>query len=63
MPAQATIPSNSQLPSVEKPRYSMTKTNLPNIFPQIQPFKDNKWTTPTQGEKLHTRKSKKIILF
>jgi hypothetical protein len=31
----------------------MTKTNLYNISPQIQPYKDNKWKTPTQGGKLH----------
>jgi hypothetical protein len=27
------------------------KTNLHNIFTQIQPFKDNKGKTPTQGQK------------
>jgi hypothetical protein len=52
---------NSQLPQTEKPRYSMTKPNLHDIIPQIQPFKDNNGKTPTQGGKLHPRKSKKII--
>ena len=37
MPARTTI--NSQLPQMEKPRYSMTKPNLYDILPQIQPFK------------------------
>jgi hypothetical protein len=30
---------NSQWPKTEKPRYSMTKTNIYNIFTQIQPYK------------------------
>jgi hypothetical protein len=38
----------------------MTKPNLHNIFPQIQPFKDNKGKTSTQREKLSSRKSKKV---
>jgi hypothetical protein len=48
---------------MEKPRYSMTKPNLYNIFPQIQPFKDNKGKTPTKRGKLDPRKSKTIIFF
>jgi hypothetical protein len=64
VPAQATIASktlnyhrwrNQGIPS--------QKTNLHKIFPKIQPSSDNKWKTPTQGEKLHPRKSKKIIFF
>jgi hypothetical protein len=35
----------------------MTKQNSHNIFPQIQPLKDNKGKTPTQRWKLHPRKS------
>jgi hypothetical protein len=30
-------------------------------FHKYSPTKDNKWKTPTQGEKLHPRKSKKVI--
>ena len=30
---------NSQSPKMEKPRYSMTKPSLPNIYPQTQPYK------------------------
>ena len=30
---------NSQLPYMEKPKYSTTKQNSHNIFPRIQPFK------------------------
>jgi hypothetical protein len=30
---------NSQLSQMEKPRYSTTKPNLHNIFPQMQPYK------------------------
>jgi hypothetical protein len=30
---------------------------------QYSSSKDNKWRTPTQGGKLHPRKSKKIIFF
>jgi hypothetical protein len=41
---------------MEKPKYSITKPNTHNIFPQIQPFKNGK--TPTQRWKLHPRKSK-----
>jgi hypothetical protein len=44
---------------VEKPRYSMTKSNLHNS----SPIKDNKWNIPTQGGKLYPRKSKKVIFF
>jgi hypothetical protein len=49
---------------MEKPKYSMTKQNLHNIFPQIQQFsptKNNRWKTRTHGGKLHPRKGKKII--
>jgi hypothetical protein len=41
---------------MEKPRYSMRKPNLNNIFPQIQTSRINKGKTPTQGGKLHPRK-------
>jgi len=41
---------------MEKPRYSLTKPNLYNIFPKSSPTKDNRWKTPTQGEKLHHKK-------
>jgi hypothetical protein len=47
---------------MEKPKYSMTKQNSHNILPKIQPSKDNKGKTPTQGGKLCPRKSKKVIL-
>ena len=32
-------PENSQLPQMKKPRYSVAKPNLNNIFPQIQSYK------------------------
>jgi hypothetical protein len=48
---------------MEKPRYSMTKSNLHNIFPQIQPYKDNRWKALTQGGNVHPRKSKKVISY
>ena len=44
---------------MERPRYSMTKTNFHNMSPQIQPFKG----IPTQGGKLPPSKSKKVIFF
>jgi hypothetical protein len=30
-------------------------------FHKSTPTKDNRWKTPTQGEKLHPKKSKKVI--
>jgi hypothetical protein len=48
---------------MEKQKYSMTKPNLHNLFPQTQPYKDNRWKTPTQGGKLYSRKSKKVNFF
>jgi len=48
--------------NIEKARYSMTKPNLHNIFPQIHPKIYNRWKTPMQGGKVHSRKSKKEIL-
>jgi hypothetical protein len=32
-------------------------------FYKSSPTKDNKWKTPTQGGKLHPRKTKKVIFF
>ena len=32
-------------------------------FHKSSPTKDNRWKTPTQGGKLHPRKSKKAIFF
>jgi hypothetical protein len=49
---------------MEKPRYSMTKPKLYIIFPKMyksSSSKDNKGKTPTQGKKLCSRKSKKVI--
>jgi hypothetical protein len=48
---------------MEKPRYSMTKSNLHSISHKSSISKDNRWKTPTQGGKLHPRKSKKEIFF
>jgi len=48
---------------MEKPKYSIRKPNLYNIFSQIQYYKNNRWNAPTQGGKLHHRKSKKVIFF
>jgi hypothetical protein len=39
----------------------MTKPDLHNNFPRIQLYNHNRWKTPTQGGKLHPRKSKKVI--
>jgi hypothetical protein len=51
---------------MEKPKYSMTKPNSHNNFPQIlsgrAASKDNNGKTPIQGQKLHPRKSNKVIL-
>jgi len=46
---------------MEKPRYSMTKPYLLNIFLQSNPTKDNRWKTLTQGEKLRHTESKNVI--
>jgi len=48
---------------MEKPRYSMTKLNLHNIFHNSSSTKDNRWKTLIQGENLHPRKSKKVIFL
>ena len=32
-------------------------------FHKSSPTKDNKWKTPTQGGRLHPRKSKKVIFY
>jgi hypothetical protein len=49
---------------MEKPKYSMKKPNLHNTFPKISSLtKDNIWKMPTQGGKLHPRKSKEVIFF
>ena len=63
MPDAYYAQKNSQLPYMEKPRYSMTKPNLHNIFLQIQPTKNNRWKTAQQGGKLYTRKRKKVIFY
>jgi hypothetical protein len=47
---------------MEKTKYSMTKPNSNNIFPQIQAIKDKKGKITTQREKFCPRKSKKVIL-
>ena len=41
----------------------MKKPNLYNIFLQIQPYKDNRWKTPTHGGNLHPRKKQKNKLL
>jgi hypothetical protein len=46
---------------MEKPRYSMTKQIYTISFHKAILTKDNKWKMPTQGGKLHPRKSKKVI--
>jgi hypothetical protein len=46
---------------MEKPRYSISKLNLHISFHKFSLTKDNRWKTPTQGWKLHPRKSKKVI--
>lgn len=51
---------NLKLPEMEDPRYSKTKPSVNNIFLLIQPW-DNRKKGPTQGKKLHPRKSKKLI--
>jgi hypothetical protein len=62
MPAQVTILSKIQLTYMEKSSYPMTKKKIYTIsFHKSKPTKDNRWKTPTQGGKLHPRKSKKVI--
>jgi hypothetical protein len=39
----------------------MIRQNLNNISPPTQPTDDNRRKSPTQGEKLHPKKSKKLI--
>jgi hypothetical protein len=46
---------------MEKPRYSMTKPNYTISFHKSSLSKDNKGKPPTQGGKLCSRKSKKVI--
>jgi hypothetical protein len=48
---------------MEKSRFSMMKPNLTVSFQKSGPTKDNRWKIPTQGRKLHCRKSKKVIFF
>jgi hypothetical protein len=47
---------------MEKPKYSMRKTNSHNTFHESSPSKDNNRKTPTQEQKIGPRKSKKVIL-
>jgi hypothetical protein len=37
------------------------KTTFTQSFHKSSPTKDNRWKTPTQGRKLHPRKSNKVI--
>jgi hypothetical protein len=48
---------------MDKPRYSMRKTNYTISFQKYSLSKDNKWKTPKQRGKLHPTKSKKILFF
>jgi uncharacterized protein YccT (UPF0319 family) len=44
-----------------KPRYTMTKPNLNNVFSLNQLYR-RKQKTPTQGGKLHLKTSKNLII-
>jgi hypothetical protein len=53
---------------MEKPRSSIKKKKRKKqkqiytiSLHKSSPTKDNRWKTPTQGGKLHPRKSKKVI--
>jgi hypothetical protein len=46
---------------MEKKKYSMIKPNSQISFYESSPSKDNKGKTPTKGQKLHPRKSKKVV--
>jgi hypothetical protein len=44
---------------MEKPRYSITKTNLHSIFHKSSPTKDNRWKMPTQEGNYTLEKARK----
>jgi hypothetical protein len=48
---------------MEKPRYSMTKQNLNNIFPQILCFEGYYMENSNTGRILNPRKKQKLILL
>jgi hypothetical protein len=48
---------------MEKPKYSMIKSNSHNIFPRIQTFKKSMENYNTRRETLHHTKIKKEIFF
>ena len=62
MPAQDTMPSKTLKyhgwRNQDIPRQNQINTVS---FHKSSPTKDNRWKTPTQGVKLHPRKSKKVI--
>jgi hypothetical protein len=39
------------------------KKNYTIAFHKSSPTNNNRWKTPTQGRKLHSRKMKKVIYF
>jgi hypothetical protein len=45
---------------MEKPKYSRTKPIYIISFHKCYPSTDNKGKTPTQGGKVHARRSKKL---
>jgi hypothetical protein len=64
MPTQATIPSNI----LNYHRWRNQDISCQNeiyiiVSHKSNPTKDNRWKTPTQGVKLHPRKSKNAIFF
>jgi hypothetical protein len=63
MPAQATIPSKTLKYHRWRNQSIPLKNHIHTIsFHESSPSKDNKGKTPTQGQKLYPRKSKKAIL-
>jgi hypothetical protein len=48
---------------MKKARYYMTKPNLHKSFHKSSPAKANRWKTPPQGGKLHSRKKQETNLL
>jgi hypothetical protein len=64
MPDQATIPTKFSIIIDGETKLFYDKNQIYIIsFHTSSPTKNDRWKTPTQGGKLHPRKSKKVIFF
>jgi hypothetical protein len=61
MPALVTYPAKLSISIYGETKIFHDKRIYTISFYKSSPTKDSRWKTPTQGGKLHPRKSKKVI--